>query len=218
MLVGYTPFLLSERPSEITLLNAQNTTTTGDLTAPNGILNGDLLIAVQGASDGNDAPNLTNPTGFSQAFVAGEGGGWDTSVEITYKIADGTESGDTITFGNDGSESNHRILWHIRAPYVITSVATASDSNITNGNPASATSTAGGAEFRVWVGAIAVQGTTPTYTTKPTYTSEYAEEPMAAGIVFHNGSKDGLFTSITVNKGDQGTGNQTIAVTLTLSF
>lgn len=113
------------------------------ITAPAGILAGDLLVLVDIADIGSGTVTLVTPTGWSSAQSVGFGGGLAASA-ISYKIADGTESGTTITGINVASNTHNMMLAVFRGnvPINIVSVHSAAG-QVTAGTPTNQVCTAG---------------------------------------------------------------------------
>lgn len=126
---------------EITFIASTTSTASATITAPATINAGDLLILADSARNGVGAPTTVVPAGFTSIINTL----LDTVVSgqvrniASYKIADGTEDGATIT-GMNGTITDTKIMLQFRRDPV-TSVASVEDvtGEGTTGNPASQT-------------------------------------------------------------------------------
>lgn len=114
---------------------ASTTSTAASITAPASISVGDLLVLVQYSRNASSpAPTVVTPTGFTNIvshFSANQSSG-----EISYRIADGTESSASYT-GMDGDTQDDKIMWQHRANAAIASLtAVAATVAFSSGDPA----------------------------------------------------------------------------------
>lgn len=119
------------------------TSTAETVTAPANINAGDLLILSDYSYKDLGVPTEVIPTGFTKITGANNSGGDDNlRVTISYKIADGTEGGTSIT-GMLG-DTDDKVLIVIRQNVAISSISTGDiDIEMTTGNPAQQVCAAG---------------------------------------------------------------------------
>ena len=127
------------------------TSTAATITAPASINSGDLLILHDVAHGGASTPTSVIPSGFTSIV--------DTDITklksiLSYKIADGTEDGASLT-GMNGSDFNAKGLYQFRGDIPITSVNLSTvNSEATAGNPSSQNvSASGGTSPLIVIGA-----------------------------------------------------------------
>jgi hypothetical protein len=106
--------------------------TSHPLTLPTGRANGDLAIAVF-AVDGN--PTISNwPSGWTQAFLASQG--VTTTLEVRYRILDGSESNFTLTTSATQQSAHQWLL--VRGHHATTALAASVSAVGTDTTPNSA--------------------------------------------------------------------------------
>lgn len=110
------------------------TSTAETITAPASINSGDLLVMLDFA----EGSTLTPTTVLASGFTSLKNNSFNEKKAIlSYKIADGTEDGATLT-GMNGASSNQKALYQFRPDNPISTVTpSAGDSEATNGNPTS---------------------------------------------------------------------------------
>lgn len=116
--------------------------TDGDptVTAPAGILRGDLIVLLDRVSQ-TGLPTAVVPSGFTQ--IRSDNDGSSVRMIPSYKIALGTEGGTSITGMAAGSFEDGKALAVFRGNVPISGVSIASSAGqITNGNPTSQNVTA----------------------------------------------------------------------------
>lgn len=128
------------RATGLSFITSTSSVGSATVTAPATIEKGDLLLLADYGRD-SGAGSTVIPTGFSAAtsFVSGNTG----FGRFTYKIADGTEDGATIT-GQDMDTADNKVLMQFRAtngPIVALKVGT-SVGTCTSANPAQQTNLA----------------------------------------------------------------------------
>lgn len=107
---------------------------------PGNIQAGDIIVLTDKAAGTTGIPTTVVPTGFT-SIINSSGG--TARLISSYKIADGTESGTTIT-GMNGASSNRKALVVLRPDAPATSVTAFSTAGqVTDGNPTLQTVTAG---------------------------------------------------------------------------
>lgn len=113
---------------ELVFLNSA-TSTADTVACPSGIQKGDLIVLFDQGSEGSNPPTAVLPSGFTN-IVNSSSGSTNHRTYISRKIADGTESGATIT-GMNASGNNNKVLLVFRPAFAITAV-TASSWNTEN--------------------------------------------------------------------------------------
>lgn len=107
---------------------------------PGNIQAGDIIVLTDKAAGTTGIPTTVVPTGFT-SIINSSGG--TARLISSYKIANGTESGTTIT-GMNGASSNRKALVVLRPDAPATSVTAFSTAGqVTDGNPTLQTVTAG---------------------------------------------------------------------------
>lgn len=86
---------------------ASATSLTSTITVPSGIQSGDILVLHDTATNATTIPTAVVPTGFTS--ILNEAFTTQRRTINSYKIANGTESGTTIT-GMNGANTNAKIL------------------------------------------------------------------------------------------------------------
>lgn len=172
------------------------------LTAMSDIRAGDLLVWYDWTLGGG----LVVPSGFTQIGNTLAG----SAVAVTaYKIADGSESGATIS-GMSGGLAQHKFLLQFRAEGSISNVAVQDVAQqITNGNPSSQTCNAsGGTVPLVVIGTYSSSGDVSSRTFSP---SADAEISQFSGFGISSYVKYKVYNSspsdTTIDSGDDGDDN-----------
>lgn len=150
VLPGTLPFFFAgNRPSSLSMVGSSTSQNATTITAPAGILAGDLLVFGDTSfNDSTTVPTYVSPVGFtvvSDTFgTTGAGGGQAVRNTLSYKIANGTESSTAITGMSSGAE--RMMLYVFRGDHPITSVISGGVSQeAAEGNPASQNVTASSA-------------------------------------------------------------------------
>jgi len=109
------------------------------ITAPSEIEADDLLVMIDAAENTASTPTSVVPTGFTQIGSDLESGTTNMKLIASYKIADGTEDGATIT-GMSGSRQDGKIIMQFRGdrPIASFSVSTPVTQSVL-GNPTAQT-------------------------------------------------------------------------------
>jgi hypothetical protein len=183
---------------------ASSTSTTSTITAPAGIIAGDLLVLMDSATSALSTPTSVIPAGFTQITQSnGTGGGAGQRQILSYKLADGSEAGASIT----GMTGNflRKVLATFRGNVPATAVTPAgAAAQTTSGNPSAQIVPSGiGIGPLVVVAAYgAIQAIDPRSFT-----------PSADGELFPAGTDDGYFkfkiynsspANVTVDMDDEG--------------
>jgi hypothetical protein len=110
------------------------TSTAVTITAPAGVVAGDLLVLLDRATSIFSMPTLVTPTGFT-SIVNTVGAAYDR-MNMSYKIAVADDASATVT-GMDGADYERKAMYVFRGSSVITT-ATPYDAagEITSGDPA----------------------------------------------------------------------------------
>lgn len=129
-------------PSGMTLTFIEGTASSAaTITAPTTINAGDLLIMADFAINAASVPTTVVPTGFTS--ISNTNNTTTCKLIFSYKIADGTEDGSTIT-GMDGDSLDRKTIGQFRGSPAISTVTLSAifDSGFTAGDPAIQTITA----------------------------------------------------------------------------
>lgn len=111
-----------------------NTSGGSTVTAPSDIRPGDVLALSDRANNSSGIPSTVTPTGWTTPANANFSL-TDHRSMFSYKLADGSEGGTTIT-GMNGNAGNNKIIAAFRANVPITSIsAPAFTGAMTDGNP-----------------------------------------------------------------------------------
>lgn len=185
------------------------TSVASTITAPTGIQAGDIIVLFDSAQNLSTIPATVVPTGFTSIINA------PSSLShreiISFKLADGTEGGTTIT-GMNGATSNRKVIFVFRGDIAITTVTPANAGNVTtSGNPASTlvTSSAGIAPLVVLAGwAIPnADGSVDNRSFNPAKDAELNPSPSTSAYfaykIYNSAPAD-----ITVDMDDEGVDNQ----------
>lgn len=138
-----------------------STSSTTTILAPASIAAGDLLV-LWDYSRGNPAPTDVVPTNFTRITTNAFTLAGDHRAVASYKIADGTEDGATITGMAVGASGGYKAMYQFRASRAITavSISAAVGQESTTGNPAAQTvSAAGGTPPLIVFGCYGTSGT-----------------------------------------------------------
>lgn len=124
------------------------TSTTSTITAPSDLQAGDFLLLFDCASTSLSPPTVVTPTGWT---ALDSQSGTSMTDAMSYKIADGTEAGSSIT-GMNGGYSNRKLLVVFRGnvPFIAATIQS-KVKQITASNPTSKTITSGSATTSILV-------------------------------------------------------------------
>lgn len=120
---------------------SSSTSTSSTINAPSDLQMGDLLLIFDCASTALSPPSTVQPSGFT---AVDSQSGTSMTDAMWYKIADGSEAGQSFT-GMNGGYSNRKLFLVFRAnvPIISATVSTVSK-QITASNPTSKTISASG--------------------------------------------------------------------------
>ena len=181
------------------------TGTSGSLTVPAGVVAGDILVFINRAHSGS-TPSDTIPTGFAKLGTGTEIISGSRRQTISYKFADGTESGTSLSAFTGGS-ATRTILLVFRATKAASSVTAAGYvGSISDTDPAAVTILASGGAAPLI--AIAVYGSSGGPTTNTLSVTAGGTLAHASGrlTVVYNFYVSGPVDE-TADMGDEGSGN-----------
>lgn len=186
-----------------------STSTTGSVTAPASIENGDLLILFDSSRASSGFPTAVTPTGFTNlSSVAGNANGRNM---LSYKIADGTEDSASIT-GMDSTE-DRKCLVQYRGSRPI--------SNLTASTPVTASSAGDptqqtiAASSGVLPPTLGIATFSANNTVSPRTTSITPDNELSCGSVqayFHGYTQETSPANYTFDMDDEGNDNILIGV------
>lgn len=175
------------------------TSTAETITAPASIDSGDLLVLLDFAEGSGSTPTTVLASGFSSLSNTAFN---KKKAILSYKIADGTEDGATLT-GMNGATSNQKALFQFRPDNPISTVTpSAGDAEGTNGSPASQSIPAsGGSVPLVALAAYSTDGAVDPRTFSPAKDGELNATTLSylAYKIYNSSPAD-----ITVNMDDEG--------------
>jgi len=196
----------------ISLRSSSETTVTGTasshtITLPATIENNDLIWIVCSTQDSTDAGAPATPSGYTQRWSLGHAAAFRPRITCVYKIADGTEDSDVITFDWSPTTTETHIVALVfdgvdtTTPFDVTQ--TGPTDGTTDPDPAAITPASGGS----WVLVTVVGQDTPT-TATPTissgFTSLFDQSPdlAAFSIIYQAQPQVGTEHIETIDAGD----------------
>lgn len=179
--------------------NVNNSTT---ITAPSGIVEGDILFFFDRALNTSGAPTAVIPSGFTQISNITLG---NRRQIVSYKVADGTEAGATITGMASTSANAKRILAFSTGVSSPTATVQSINEQITNAAPSNQTITCGSSSSALIAVSYLGQTTLTSYTFTPTEDDSYPNNTNNNQIKYkiYNTSP----ANVTVTAGDGGNEN-----------
>ena len=204
VLPGLAP-VLAKKPAAPTTLSFFNSATSSatTITAPTSISAGALIILVDHARNTSGTPTSVTPTGFTLITGGSITGGDNlTRTNLTYKIADGSEGGTSIT-GMAGTNFVRKTMFVFNGGIASVTPSTVSSSGITDGDPAAQNVASGtGTPPLVVIGSAICKNVNPTLSMSPTEDGSVSNGRVVTGYKIYNSSPANVSVD-TPDNGDQ---------------
>lgn len=219
-MIGVMPQPVADRTLRQVWLFASATSAAASVTAPAGIQKGDLMVLIDAPESAVAINTASVPSGFTQ-FRDVPSSGWETKAVMSYKIADGTEGGSTIT-GMTGAVENAKVLLVFRGRARITTMTmVANSNNISNGDPSGVIANFSGitpaASPVIAMGTVQCRGATPPpfQTQSPAFAASLTGGHLRVGYTIYD--KAAALSNQNVDLDDNGQGNLVTVCGLVLS-
>lgn len=207
-LPGWFPCIAAAVPKLVSITQVASTSNelTDSITAPAGIIAGDLIVCLNIAESGGAGPTTAVPSGFTSinnVTVTTPGSNVQRSI-LSYKLAVGTEASSTLT-GMVGAYTLIILVFRGNAPAALLTVASV-NGQATAGNPTAQSVTAsGGVVPLVVLGAYWTQGVVNPRTFTPTKDGEVSNGSQSGWIAWkiYNASP----ANVSIDMDDEGDGN-----------
>lgn len=209
-MIGVMPQPVADRTLRQVWLFASATSAAASVIAPAGIQKGDLMVLIDAPESAGAINTASVPAGFTQ-FRDVPPTGWETKVVMSYKIADGTEGGATIT-GMTGTVENAKVLLVFRGKARITGMTMVSQQyDVSNGDPSGVVANFAAytpaASPVIALGTVQCRGATPPafQTQSPAFAASLTGGHLRVGYTIYD--KAAALSNQTVDLNDNGLGN-----------
>lgn len=154
-----------------------NSSSSAAITVPSGVQAGDLLVLQDFALHSGGVPTAVTPTGWTNIV---DTSGTPARLMISYKLADGSEGGTSVTGMGDASNMKCLYIFRGDAPATLLTASTPNQQN-TGSNPSSQTVSASGQTTPLVIigGYAAVAGTVSPRTFSPAKDGEIEQTSVA---------------------------------------
>lgn len=189
---------------------SSSTSSASTITVPNDVVAGDLLVLYDRAVNTSGTPTSVVPTGFS--VILNNAHETVRRTTVSYKIADGTEAGASLT-GMDGTSSDNKILLVFSTNGATAAAAYDIAFQATDGNPTAQVVNASGQTTPLVVLAFIRQVTVTNQSFSPTEDGTIVSGQNTAYYKIYNSSP----ADVTVDCGDGGNSNALMSFYIQLS-